>query len=180
MIENEKLQQRMHRIAELVGRLDSAADAGVRARSRELLESVMDFHGEALDRVIQRLRDAGDAGEEILASLASDPVVSNVLLLYGLHPIDFETRVRRAVDRIRPAVRIYGAEVELTAITGGAVRIRVRGVDSAFTARTVKSAVEEEIYTAAPDAASVVLLGLEKFAPADFVPLESIGMLAGR
>jgi hypothetical protein len=58
------------------------------------------------------------------------------------------------------------------------VRIRLRGIDSAFTARTVKSAIEEELYAAAPDAASVVLQGLENFAAPDFVPLEKVGVLA--
>jgi hypothetical protein len=178
MIDEEKLQQRMKRIAELVARLDSAADAAVRAQARELVESVMDLHGEALDRVIQRLRGAGEAGEEILQSVASDPVVASVLLLYGLHPLDFDTRVRRSIEKVRPALRAYGADADLSGVTGGAVRIRLRGVDSAFTARTVKSLVEEEIYAAAPDATSLVLLGLEKFAAPDFVPLEKVGMLS--
>jgi hypothetical protein len=33
------------------------------------------------------------------------------------------------------------------------------------------------LYAAAPDATSLVVDGLEKFAPADFVPLEKIGVL---
>jgi hypothetical protein len=150
MIDENKLQQRMQRIGDLIGQLDS----GEAARSRELLESVMDLHGEALDRVFQRLREAGELGAAVIDSLAADPVVSSVLLLYGLHPLDIETRVRPAV------------------------RIRFRGVDSAFTARTLKSAMDEELYAAAPDAASVVLLGLEKFAAPDFVPLEMVGLVA--
>ena len=135
----------------------------------------MDLHGEALDRVLQRLRGGGEAGEAILDSLGADPVVASVLLLYGLHPLDFETRVRRAIEKVRPALRSYGSDAELSSVNAGAVRIRVRGVDSAFTARTVKSAIEDELYAAAPDAVSLVLLGLEKFAAPDFVPLEKIG-----
>jgi hypothetical protein len=175
MIDEDKLQQRMQRIAELVRRLDSAADSGVRAQTRELLEAVMDLHGEALERVLHRLRSGGDAGAEILGSLSADPVVASVLLLYGLHPLDFETRVRRATEKVRPTLRSYGSDLELSSVNAGAVRIRVRGVDNAFTARTVKSAIEEELYAAAPDAVSLVLLGLENFAAPDFVPLEKIG-----
>jgi hypothetical protein len=175
MIDEDKLQQRMQRIAELVRRLDAVADSGVRAQSKELLEAVMDLHGEALDRVLQRLRDGGEAGAEVLDSLSADPVVASVLLLYGLHPLDFETRVRRAIETVRPTLRSYGSELELSSVNAGAVRIRVHGVDSAFTARTVKSAIEDELYAAAPDAVSLVLLGLENFAAPDFVPLEKIG-----
>jgi hypothetical protein len=175
MIDEDKLQQRMRRIAELVGRLDSAGtDPGIRTQARELIESVMDLHGEALDRMLQCLRGAGAAGLGILDSLAADPVVASVLLLYGLHPLDFETRVRRAVEKARPALRSYGAGAELASFDNGAVRIRFRGVDNAFTARTVRSVIEDEISVAAPDAASVTMLGLEKFASPDFVPLDQL------
>jgi hypothetical protein len=178
MIDEKNFQQRMQRIADLVSHLDSEAGAGVKAQSRELLQTVMDLHGEALERILQRLRGDGEAGEKLVVSLADDPVVASVLLLYGLHPLDFETRVRRAVEKVRPTLRSYGTDAEVSGIDGGAVRIRLRGVDSAFTARTVKSAMEEELYAAAPDATSLVLLGLENFAPADFVPLEKVGVLA--
>jgi hypothetical protein len=170
MIDENKLQQRMQRIGDLVSQLDSREAA----RSRELLESVMDLHGEALDRVIQRLRQAGEAGQAVIESLAADPVVSSVLLLYGLHPLDLETRVRGAVEKIGPTLRSYGVYAELASIDEGKVRIRFRGVDSAFTARVVKSALEEELYAAAPDAVSLIVLGLEKFAAPDFVPLEMV------
>jgi hypothetical protein len=174
MIDEDKLQQKMQRIAALVSQLDTEAGAAVRAQARELLESVMDLHGEALERVLERLHAAGEAGGEILGSLAADPVVSSVLLLYGLHPLDFETRVRGAIEKVRPTLRSYATDADLLGVAGGAVRIRLRGVDNAFTARTVKSAIEEELYAAAPDAASVVIIGLEKFASPDFVPLEKL------
>jgi len=134
----------------------------------------MDLHGEALDRIFQRLREAGEAGNAVIQCLAADPVVSSVLLLYGLHPLDFEMRVQQAVDKVGPTLRQYGVYAELAGIDAGSVRIRFRGVDSAFTARSVRSAMEEELYAAAPDAVAVVLLGLEKFAAPDFVPLEMV------
>src|ERR1017187_10514889 len=158
MIDEQKLQQRVRRIGELIASLDSEEiPAGARAQSKELIESVMDLHGEALDRTLQVLRTAGESGEQILGSLTEDPVLSSVLLLYGLHPLDFETRVKRALAKVRPALHNYGVHAELMTWKGGAVRIRLHGVDSSFTARTVKSAVEDELYAAAPDAVSLVL-----------------------
>ena len=170
MIDESQLQRKMQRIGELVGQLNSEEAA----RSRELLAAVMDVHGEALDRTIQRLREAGEAGEAVIQSLAADPIVSSVLLLYGLHPLDFETRVRRAVEQAAAAMRTQGVYVELAGTDGGVVRIRFRGVDSAHTARAVKSAMEDALYAAAPDAASAVMLGLEKYSAPDFVPLEMV------
>jgi hypothetical protein len=178
MIDEDKLKQRMQRIAELVRRLDAESDSrAARAESRELLESVMDLHGEALERILRRLSGAGAAGEGVLDSLAADPVVSSVLLLYGLHPLDFDTRVRRAIERARAALRSYGVEPEVVSTNGGAIRIRLRGVTDAFTARAVRSAVEDEVYADAPDATTLTLAGLEKFAAPDFVPLENIAVL---
>jgi hypothetical protein len=178
MIDEEKLRHRVQRISDLVQRLDSVADAGLKAQSRELMESVMDLHGEAIERIMQSIHDIGEAGQPILDALSVDPVITSVLLLYGLHPLDFETRVRQAIEKAQPVLRQYGAGAEVTSAMGGAVRIRLRGIDSAFTARTVKSAVEEELYAAAPDATSVVMQGLENFAAPDFVPLEKVGVMA--
>jgi hypothetical protein len=96
-----------------------------------------------------------------------------------LHPQDLETRVRGAIEKAQPTLRSYGAIVELLGTHGGMVRIQFRGVDSAFTARTVKALLEEELYAAAPDAVSLVVLGLEKFAAPDFVPLEKVGQAVG-
>jgi hypothetical protein len=177
MVDEEKLRHRMQRIADLVQRLDSAQDAGLKAQAKELMESVMDLHGEAMERVLAAIRDSGDSARRILAALSVDPVVSSVLLLYGLHPLDFDARVRAAAEKITDRLRSQGARVEGIAVDEGAIRILVRGVDHAFTARSVKSLIEEEIYAAAPDAASLVIDGLEKFAPADFVPLEKVGVL---
>ena len=178
MIDEQKLQQRMQRIGELVSHLDSeGVPASVRAQSKELIESVMDLHGEALDRLMRLLRNAGEPGEQLLGSLAVDPVVSSVLLLYGLHPEDFETRVMRALEKARPALHSYGTHAELMTVKGGTVRVRLHGVDSAFTARTVKSLLEEELYAAAPDAVSLTVLGLEKFAAPDFVPVQALSLV---
>jgi hypothetical protein len=176
MIDEGKLRERMQRIAELVRRLDSAADEGVRLQARELLQSVMDLHGEALERMLRRL---AETDESLIHAMTGDPVVSSVLLLYGLHPQDLETRVRGAIEKAQPTLRSYGAIVELLGTHGGMVRIQFRGVDSAFTARTVKALLEEELYAAAPDAVSLVVLGLEKFAAPDFVPLEKVGQAVG-
>jgi hypothetical protein len=170
MIEESKLRQRMNKIGDLVSQLNTEE----RAKSRELLEAVMDLHGEALDRILQRLRGAGEVGEALMQSLTEDSVVSSVLLLYGLHPLDFETRVRQAVEKLGASLRTSGVYADLIGIDAGVIRVRFRGVDSAALARSVKASMEEELYAAAPDAESVATLGLEKFAAPDFVPLEML------
>ena len=84
--------------------------------------------GRRWNAVLQRLRGGGEAGAGDARLVGADPVVASVLLLYGLHPLDFETRVRRAIEKVRPALRSYGSDLELRGVNAGAVRIRVRGV----------------------------------------------------
>ena len=152
----------------------------VRVQVQDLLQAVMDLHGEAFERMLERLRGAGEVGEALLDSLADDPVVASLLVLHGLHPVEFETRVRRAIEKAQSALRLHGAIAELAGVRGGEVKVRIRGVNDAATARAVKSLVEEELYAAAPDAVSLEFPGLEKFSTPDFVPLEQVGMLAGK
>lgn len=171
MIDEDKIRHRMQRIADLVQRLDSVADPAVKAQAKELMECVLDLHGEALERVMQCVRRSGEPGQPITEAMSSDAVVTSVLLLYGLHPVDFETRVRQAVDKAQAVLRLQGADAELTGTNGGTVRIRVHGVDSEFAARTVRSTLEDELYAAAPDATALVLQGLERFPVAGLVSL---------
>src|SRR5579863_6821656 len=141
MIDEDQLRDRMQRIADLVRRLDGASDPAVKLQVRELLQSVLDLHGEAFGRVLERLHGSGEAGAMLVDSLAADPVVSSVLVLHGLHPVDFESRVRNALENAQLRLRAQGAVAELSGARGGEVRIRIRGVEDAITARAVKSLI---------------------------------------
>ena len=48
-----------------------------------------------------------------------------MLLLHGLHPDDFETRVRRVTDRLRPHLGVHGLRLEVMEIARRTVRLRV-------------------------------------------------------
>jgi hypothetical protein len=176
MLEEKELQRRMRQIDELVRQLDASPDAAVRAQTKTLIQAIMDLHGAAIERILECISGPEQkSGETLIDSLAEDPIVGGLLVLYGLHPLDLESRVRRAMDKARTVLRSYGSETELTSVAGGEVRLRVRGIDSAFTARAVKAAIEDEIYAAAPDVTSVAIQGLENFGAADFVPLDKLG-----
>ena len=60
----------------------------------------MEFHGTGLDRALEILADAGDQGMALIEKLGRDPMVSSLLVLYGLHPDSLETRVTKAVERL--------------------------------------------------------------------------------
>jgi Fe-S cluster biogenesis protein NfuA len=166
----------MQRIGGLVQEIESIADPAARAATKDLMQSLMDLHGAVLEKALGIVADAGEPGMNIIDRLGRDPLVSSVLILYGLHPEDLETRVRKAVDRIRPTLRKQGAEVELLGVNHGAIRLRVEtgSHTCGSTAKTVHATLEGAMYDAAPDMASLVIEGLEEKPASGFVALDKL------
>ena len=82
----------------------------------------MDLHAAALEKMLEIIADP-----LVIARLGRDDLVGSVLLLYGLHPVDFETRVGQALDQARPLLNSHGGDVELVNLAGGMVRLRLVG-----------------------------------------------------
>ncbi|HEY2143547.1 MAG TPA: hypothetical protein VGH06_04275, partial [Candidatus Udaeobacter sp.] len=173
MLEESELQRRMVKIQELVTRVDSTADVALRAQVKELVQSIMDLHGVAIERVLSGVAGNED-GINMIDRLADDPLIASVLLLHGLHPRSLEERVERALEKARPILLGLGTDTTVVAIAGGALSLKVRPVDNAFASRSVKSSIATEIYSAAPDITSLEILGLEHGADHGFVPLEKL------
>lgn len=176
MTDDIDFREDMQRIGELVQEIESIADPAVRAATKDLMQSLMDLHGAALEKALDIVADAGEPGMNIIDRLSRDPLVSSVLILYGLHPEDLETRVVKALDRIRPTLRKQGAEVGLLSVKDGAIRLHVEtgSHTCASTAKTVHATLEGAIYDAAPDMASLVIEGLEEKPASGFVALDKL------
>jgi Fe-S cluster biogenesis protein NfuA len=176
MSEEQDFQQRVRRIGALVDEIETIADPAARASTRQLVQLVMEFHGLALDRTLEILADGGDAGMNFIEQLGRDPMVSSLLVLYGLHPDTLETRVRKAVERLEPKLRRDSAVIELLGIEDGAVRIRVTpgGHACGSTTKAIQASVEDAIYEAAPDIAALTIEGLDGQPANGFVSLEKL------
>jgi Fe-S cluster biogenesis protein NfuA len=166
----------MQRIGGLVQEMESIADPAVRAATKGLVQSLMDFHGAALEKALDIVAEAGEPGMSIIDRLGRDSLVSSVLILYGLHPEDLESRVVRAVDRVRTQLRKQGCEVELLGLNDGAIRLRVEtgSHTCGATAKTVQATLEGAMYDAAPDLTSLVIEGLEEKPASGFVALDKL------
>ena len=164
------------KIGELVQQIESIADPATRATTRDLAQSLMDLHGAAIEKAMDIIAEAGEPGMAIIERLGRDSLVSGVLILYGLHPEDIETRVVKAVERIRPQLRKQGCEVELLGTSDGAIRLRVEigSHTCGSTANTVRAALEGALYDAAPDMASLLIEGLEEKPAGGFVALDKL------
>jgi Fe-S cluster biogenesis protein NfuA/nitrite reductase/ring-hydroxylating ferredoxin subunit len=122
-------------------------------KATEAVQALVELYGEALRRVAERLQP-----EE----LVDDELISHLLLVHGLHPVDVETRVRGALEEVRPYLRSHGGEVELLEIEGGAVRLRLQGSCDGCpsSATTMRLAIEEAVLKAAPELSTVEAEGM--------------------
>ncbi len=166
-----ELQSRLASIEELLHQIEAAADRSLLANVRELVELVMSLHGEGLERVLEMVRAEGEA---LIERIGADDLVGSLLVLHGLHPLSLEARVERAVEKTRSRLRAYDAELDILGIEAGNVRLRfsAKAAGCGSTAENLTQTIEEAIYQAAPDLASLVVEGADS--KQGFVPLEML------
>lgn len=154
------LQKQIRRIGEIVEQLESTADPNARAMAKELLESLMALYGAAFERILEITFEAGEAGETVIRKFGRDELVSSLLLLYGLHPEDLNTRVARALEKAQTYLTSHSASAELVSIgEDGTVtlRLEVKSTGCGSSAASVKTYLEAAMQDAAPDARSIVV-----------------------
>ena len=153
-----ELARHGQRIQQLVEWAGTLPDPATRALLQECLESVLALHGEGLARILALVEEAGPDGKNVLGRLTNDEIVRGLLLLHGLHPVDLETRLREALEKVRPYMKSHGGNVELISLEDGMARLRLQGAckTCASSAVTMELAVRNAIEEACPD-----LIGFE-------------------
>lgn len=172
----KEFDQRLKGLAGLVRDLETIADPSARATAKQLVQLVMDLHGAALERILEKMFANGEVGQQMIDQLGADPLVSSLLVLYGLHPEELDARVASALRELGPDLRSHGVNVELISADSGNVRIRasVNATSCGSTAATARTMLENAIYEAAPDVKTVVIEGLEGKNASGFVGLEKL------
>jgi Fe-S cluster biogenesis protein NfuA/nitrite reductase/ring-hydroxylating ferredoxin subunit len=122
-------------------------------KGAELVQALLDLYGEGLARILEHAD---------VTAVADDELVSHLLLLHDLHPVPAETRVREALEGVRPYLESHGGDVELVSVENGVARLRLQGSCSGCpsSTMTLKLAIEDAIYKAAPDVAEVKAEGV--------------------
>jgi hypothetical protein len=118
------LKDRIQKIDALISQIRDAGDPPIRDAALELVQTVMEFHAAGIDRMMEIVVEAGEEGWKIIDCFRRDELVSHLLLLHDLHPSDLETRVREALEKVRPMLHSHGGNVELVEILGDVVRLR--------------------------------------------------------
>jgi Fe-S cluster biogenesis protein NfuA len=123
-------------------------------RALAAVQAVVELYGEGLRRVIESC-----GAEELVA----DELLSHLLLLHDLHPVDVGTRVANALEEVRPYLGSHGGDVELLSVADGVARLRLNGTCDGCpsSAVTLKHSIETAILRAAPELDRVEAEGLE-------------------
>jgi Fe-S cluster biogenesis protein NfuA len=165
------------RIEELVREIEDLPDVNSRSTAAELVQLLLAFYGQGIARMLAIAGKGGADGARVVDAFARDNLVSQILMLHDLHPVDLPTRIGQALDKVRPLLHSHGGDVELLGIDNGLVRLRLEGSchGCPSSTLTLKNAIQEAIYEFAPDISGLDVAGLaEPRPPAGFVPLEAI------
>lgn len=185
---SSEVQGQLKSIEALIHKIDQAKDPALAATAKELVQLLMEFHGAGIERMLEIVHQSPGAGDSIIDKLGHDEAVRSLLLLYGLHPDSLEARVIQGLEKSRPYLKSHGGNVNLIGVDeSGAVTLRLEGncEGCPSSSATLKLAVEEAIYEAAPDVTSIIVEGsiqgaVHPSTPASasgiaFVPLSQLG-----
>jgi hypothetical protein len=169
MLDQTEFRQKLQRIETLVRQIESADDSEARTDMLEIVQRLMEINGAGIERMLEIVFNAGDAGGALIDELARDESVEGLLLLYGLHPQDIPTRVRQAIEKTRPLFQLNKAVVELAGFNDGIVSLKLEAPGAA--ALALKTTLEEAIYERAPDLAGLEIEIVTPAKPPVFVQI---------
>lgn len=177
-------QQTSERVEQLLAEIQSAGDPRVRERAEELVRALMQLYGAGLAKIIE-LAGTGPPGKAgALDVLLSDELITSLLVMHDLHPVDVQDRVQRALDTVRPYLGSHSGGVEFLGIgDDGVVHLRLQGncEGCPSSTATVKMAIERAIGEAAPEVTGLDVEGMTETAPDEvptvepnLIPVESL------
>ncbi|MGV4981220.1 NifU family protein [Streptomyces sp. NRAIS4] len=162
------VEARLTRLDEVLAGLESAPGPAL-----EAVRLLTEVYGEALARVLDH------ADERLRERLADDELLGHLLVLHEIHPEPPERRAARAVDKLRPAVRERGGDLEWAGVEGRVARVRLTsgggcGSGCGGGSSDVTEVVEAAVLAVAPELTSVETVRSERRPAPAFVPLTTI------
>jgi len=159
-LDDRDARERVARVEMGINEVDALEDEHARSTALDTVQALLELYGEGLARVMAVVEEHGNDRE--IAALVDDELVSHLLMLHGLHPVDVETRVRQALAEVRPYLESHGGDVELVGVTDGVAHLRLQGSCNgcASSTATLKHAIEEAIVERAPDLDGVEAEGI--------------------
>ena len=165
LLDDQELRERVGRIETLLEEIESFEDSEARAKTAEMVQILLELYGEGLGRIVESVGRLGS--EDLKDELLGDELITHLLLLHGLHPVDVETRVLGALDEVRPYLESHGGNVQFLGIGEGMARVRLEGSCDGCpsSTMTLKLAIEEAVQRAAPELEGVEAEGVAEPPP---------------
>lgn len=165
LLDEGELRERVGRIETLLEEIESFEDPNARAKTAEMAQNLLELYGEGLARIVENVADLGS--QELKDAFLGDELISHLLVLHGLHPIDVETRVLGALDEVRPYLESHGGNVQFLGIEEDVARVRLEGSCDGCpsSTMTLKLAIEEAVQKAAPELEGVEAEGVAEPPP---------------
>ncbi len=156
------------RVEQLSARVEELADPEARELAQELVAAVVAMYGDGLERIVETIAGAREAGTAIMDELAEDGAVASLLLIHDLYPVPLEQRVREALDTVRPYMESHGGDVALLGIDEGVARLALEGSCNGCAASraTLELAIKQALEEHAPDLAGLEVEGVTEPAAA--------------
>jgi Fe-S cluster biogenesis protein NfuA/nitrite reductase/ring-hydroxylating ferredoxin subunit len=154
-----RVQQVGDQIEELLARLTAK---GQGPAAEELVRLLVGLYGDGLAHIMAALAEDEGVTAAMLERLTGDPLVESLLLLHGLHPLDVDTRIQRALDKVRPYLGSHAGGVHYVGVTDGVARLRLEGNCDGCPSSTVtvQLAIEGAVQDAAPEVTQVLVEGV--------------------
>jgi Fe-S cluster biogenesis protein NfuA/nitrite reductase/ring-hydroxylating ferredoxin subunit len=163
------------RIQQLLEEIEALPTPSTRELIHEFMEATLAFYGQGLGRILQVVSESGAEGPKVYQHLVNDKVVRGLLLIHDLHPADLETRLRDALNQVRPYLQSHGGNVELISLTDQSARLRLQGTckSCASSAVTLELAIRNAIEEACPDLAGFEVEGVAQDPATSPVPQQA-------
>lgn len=167
--EDREMREQAARIETIINEIESFPDPKAQEKAAEIVQGLLTLYGEGLARILEIVAQQGDAATSArtLKAFASDELISNLLMLHDLHPVDVETRVARALEEARPYLESHGGNVKLLRVDAGIAYLELEGhcKGCPSSTMTMKLAIEEAIRKAAPDLIGIEAEGMAEPSP---------------
>jgi 3-phenylpropionate/trans-cinnamate dioxygenase ferredoxin component len=117
----------LEEVQRLIVELESHPDPGVRAAVTALLQGIDAIHRTALTHLVGAIQSM--AGEAFMNRLTGDPAIRLLLMSYDLIAVDRRLHAEEALDSVRGHLHDHGIDVELSEVVGGAVYVKLHGIE---------------------------------------------------
>ena len=117
----------LEEVQRLIAELESHPDEAVRANVAALLQRVDAVHRTALTHLVGAIQSM--AGEAFMNRLTADPAIRLLLMSYDLIAVDRRLHAEEALDSVRGHLHDHGVDVELFEVVGGAVYVKLHGIE---------------------------------------------------